>query len=1496
MSPPPADPLDFAHPPTRTWFSEAFGAPTRAQAEGWGPISRGESTVLVAPTGSGKTLAAFLVAVDRIAFGAPGPARRVRVLYISPLKALGVDVERNLRGPLAGVCAVAERLGHAHARPTVGVRTGDTPAADRARMGRQPPDILITTPESLYLWLTTDAARALDAVEVVIVDEIHALLPTKRGAHLALSLERLEALRAGDAPPLQRIGLSATQRPLDEVARFLGGATLDAAGSSTPRPVTVVDASAPRRLDLRVELPVEERLAEAGGAVVPSGPAAALSRSIWPAIYPRIVELVEAHRSTIVFTNSRRLAERLANALNELAGRELARAHHGSVAREQRQELEERLKAGTLPALVATSTLELGIDMGAVDLVIQIEAPTSVASGLQRVGRAGHHVGGVSRGVVFPKYRADLLACATVTARMQAGVVEETRYPRNPLDVAAQQLVAAIAMGETSEEALWALLRRAAPFAELPRDAFESLLDLASGHYPTHELSDLRPSVVRDRAAHRVTARNHAKRLAILNGGTIPDRGLYGVFLSAAEGEDAGRRSRRVGELDEEMVLEMRLGEVFVLGATSWRIDEVTHDRVLVSPAPGEAGRMPFWRGDSVGRAAELGEAVGALTRTLVASPPEKAKARLVEAALEATTADSLVAWLDDQREATGDVPTDHAIVVERFRDEIGDWRVCVLSPYGARVHAPWATAVQARLRAQVPGEVEIVWSDDGFAFRLPEQETLPDLSVLVPEPDEVEALVVAHLPETSLFAARFRENAARALLLPRRSPARRTPLWALRKRAADLLAASLRHPSFPIVLETYRECLRDVFDLPALARLLGRIRSREVRVTHVETRRASPFASSLLFSYVQNFLYDGDTPATERRARALTLDHARLKALLGEAELREIFEPDEVDAFERKLQRLAPRAPCSEAEGLHDLLWSVGDLSRDEVYARVELPSSEVDAHLNTLVEARRVVEASVAGARRFIAVEDVARFRDALGVMPPAGTPIALLEAAADPLGELVRRYARTHGPFRSADVAARLGTGVAPIDEVLARLAASDRVVIGAFRPDRVGVEACDPEVLRGLKRMALSRLRKAVEPVPPEAWARFLVEWHGLTRPRAGLDALLDTIDRLQGAPIPISVLEREVLPARVRGYTPALLDTLCLEGEVVWRGVEPLGESDGRVALYLAEHAATLHARGPAPDSALAAKVREALSARGALRFSELTQAVGGFPRELEAALWALVWSGDVTNDTLAPLRSRLRSTGAQSRDRPHPRRGFTSRRAASPGTEGRWSLTDASPPDETARRTARAQQALARDGVVLRESVDDFSALYPVLKAMEDAGRVRRGYFVDGLGATQFATPGVEDRLRAFRSVEGEPQTIVLAACDPANPWGAALAWPKRETARPMRAAGAQVVLLEGALVAWLGRKGRALSLFLPDDPPARVRALDAIAHGLAAAVDAGRLEPFTLEEVDAAAAARSPLAPALVRAGFTPSAAGYVRRRIGRLAGASAETGGDDA
>ncbi len=1479
-------PLDFAHPATRRWFASSFEAPTLPQQRGWPVITAGESALLLAPTGSGKTLSAFLVAIDRLMFGPPPAGRGVRVLYVSPLKALGVDVERNLRAPLNGVRVMAERAGEAHRVPTVGIRSGDTPMGERERMRKHPPEILITTPESLYLMLTSRARETLASVETVIVDEIHSMVSSKRGTHLFLSLERLEALRRGrdpEAPPLQRIGLSATQRPLDEIARLLGG--YDASGEAPrPRDVKIVDASHDKRFELLVEVPVEDMARLAQVEEVSSGPASAGPRphSIWPSIHPRLVELIRAHRSTMIFVNSRRLAERLAQALNELAEEELARAHHGSIAKDIRADIEDRLKRGTLPAIVATSSLELGIDMGAVDLVIQIEAPPSIASGVQRVGRAGHHVGAVSRGVMFPKFRGDLLACAAVTERVIAGQVEETFYPRNPLDVLAQQIVAMVADGEQSVDDVYRMVRGAAPFAEMPRRAFEGVLDMLSGRYPSEELGDLRPRVTWDRIADRLTPRKGARMLAIANGGTIPDRGLYGVFLAGQE----EKKPVRVGELDEEMVFESREGDVFLLGASSWRIEEITHERVLVTPAPGEPGKMPFWHGDRPGRPLELGRAIGALTRELQALPRAKAVERLERRHhLDARAAENLVRYLEDQAEATGRLPTDRAIVIERFVDEVGDWCVTVLSPFGARVHAPWSTAISQRLMHELGLDPDAMWSDDGMVFRLPDADEPPDDAVFLPAPDEVERLVTDQLASTSLFAARFRENAGRALLLPKRRPGQRTPLWAQRRKSAQLLKVASRFSDFPIVLETYRECLRDVFDLPGLVSVLSDVRERRIHVASVHTKSPSPFASSLLFNYVASFIYEGDVPLAERRTQMLSLDHAQLRELLGEPELRELLDLGAIHEVEARLQRRSGYL-VKHADGLHDLLLALGDLSETEIVQRSE---AEPGAWIEALVKARRAVPITVAGEARFIAVEDMARYRDGLGVVPPPGLPIALLEPVREPVHDLLARYARTHGPFTAGAAATRFGLGEGAVRAALEALAARDRVLEGEFLPGGRGREWVDVGVLRQIKQRSLAKLRQQVEPVEPEALARFAIDWHGIGRGRSGPEALLAVIEQLQGAPLPASSLEAHALPSRLRGYDRRDLDELCASGEVIWRGLGALGPKDGRIALYLADHYPYLAPETTPVEGTLAERIRALLDERGAVFFRELVDAVGAFGAEVLEVLWDMVWAGEVTNDTLLPIRS-LRG-GDATRGRASPRRsvGRAARRGP-PGSEGRWSLLPAPDPSitPTERAEALATQLLERHGVLTREAVHaegvrgGFSAVYPVLRAMEEAGRVRRGYFVAGLGATQFAVPGADDRLRRHRDVDPDAPAIhLLPADDPANVHGAAIRWPEREGARPGRAAGARVILHEGRLIGYVGRTGHSVLTFLPDaTDPSYPREEAALIEGLRRATGQGKhARAVLLKRIDGADPASSPLAAPLRGAGFAATSRGFHRR-----------------
>jgi ATP-dependent Lhr-like helicase len=1546
------DILSLFQPAVAEWFRASFEAPTPPQTLGWPAIARGESTLILAPTGSGKTLTAFLWCINRVMFDpVPPKVRRCRVLYISPLKALAVDIERNLRAPLAGIANWADARGDAHHQPTVAIRTGDTPAAERSRFLREPADILITTPESLYLLLTSNAREALRSIDTVIVDEIHALVPTKRGAHLALSLERLEALRAQsdvlqapDGATIQRIGLSATQRPLDEVARFLGGGVARDKGQgkrekgqgerekgqgkrekgqgATPisepdeaihdefgtqrgapeyRPVTIVDTSEKKKLDLRIEVPVED-LAKIGQLEeIPSGSASQgpVRTSIWTAIHPRLLELVRAHRSTLIFVNSRRISERLAAALNELAGETLVRSHHGSLARPQRIEVEDRLKAGAIRGLVATSSLELGIDMGAIDLVVQIEAPPSVASGMQRIGRAGHTIGAASRGIIVPKFRGDLISCAAVTRAMHEARIESSRYPRNPLDVLAQQIVAMVATEEWDVDGLFDTVRRAAPFADLSRSVFDGVLDMLSGRYPSDDFADLRPRLTWDRLKNRLMAREGAKRVAVINGGTIPDRGLYGVFLIGERGPGA-----RVGELDEEMVFESRVGETFLLGASTWRIEEITHDRVLVSPAPGEPGKMPFWKADAAGRPLELGRYIGELIRTLSHLPPAAAVQRLVRHHdLDEQAAENLLRYLADQAAAAGIVPDDRTILIERCRDELGDWRICVLSPFGGRIHAPWAMAVVERARAETGLDVETMWTDDGFVVRFPETEDPPDPNLMIPASEDVEALVVRQLGGTALFAAKFREAAARALLLPKRRPGGRSPLWQQRKRAADLLGVAAKYGSFPMLLETYRECLRDVFDIPSLVDTLRRIETREIRTATVDSTIPSPFASSLLFGYVANYIYDGDAPLAERRAQALAIDQAQLRELLGEAELRELLDADALADIERQLQYLDPEHHARSVDAIHDLLLRLGDLTPEEIAARSRI---DADGALRELLHARRAITVNIGGDPRGIPVEYSARYRDALGVPLPVGLPESLLAPVPHATPDLARRFARTHGPFTTMEFAARYALGRATAESILKELSASGRLLEGEFRPGGIGREWCDPDVLQSIRRRSLARLRKQVEPVEPAVFGRLLTSWQGVARRRLGLDALLDAIENLQGAPLPASIFESDVLSARIEGYNPADLDALTAAGEVMWCGLEPLGDRDGRLALYLTDHFPRLW-RPPVPTelSPREHAIVTHLESEGASFFTALHEAGGGgYPGETVEVLWDLVWKGVLTNDTFHALRAFTRPPERRQR-KPAARRSFRSRRVAPPSAEGRWSLIAdraAGNVSPTEWSTATAQQLLSRYGVLTREVAGaegiagGFSAVYDVLKAMEDAGRIRRGYFVGGVGATQFALPAALELMRSLKDPRDEAEIVVLAATDPANPYGTMLKWPGAGDGEssggrgPTRSVGSLVVLVNGSLAAYVARGGRQLLVFLPDDEPGRTIVGRALAARLAtlARTEEGR-GGLLISEINGVPAADHPLAPFLADSGFSPSAMGFQMRKspsaVGSLA-----------
>ena len=1541
-----ADPLAVFSEPTRAWFASAFAAPTAPQTEGWPAIAAGDHTLVCSPTGTGKTLAAFLWAIDRLmSRHAAVSDGGTRVLYISPLRALAVDVEKNLRTPLHGIRLAAERLGVQVHEPTVGVRTGDTSADERRRLVRRPPNILITTPESLFLMLTSKARQTLATVEHVIIDEIHAVAAGKRGSHLMVSLERLEEL-CEHSP--QRIALSATQRPLDEIARFLGGFTAGPGGSAVPRPVTVVDAGARKELEVEVVVPVAD-MASLGETVEPPASAGAAAgpvrRSIWPAIHPRLLELVQSHNSTLIFTNARRLAERLAARLNELHlegqdrevqqareggdshgsdgpvhvgesietllqapppvplgdeqvgtgaadGVELVKAHHGSISRQRRLLIEDELKRGELRGLVATSTLELGIDMGAVDLVVQVASPGSVASGLQRIGRAGHRVGEPSRGRIFPKHRADLLEAAAVVERMHLGEVEHTHYLRNPIDVAAQQIVAMCAMDDWPIERLSAVLRRCAGFAELSDEVLHSVLELLSGTYPAEEFSELRPRVVWDRVSGVLRGRAGAQRLAVTNAGTIPDRGLFGVFLPDGT---------RVGELDEEMVYESRVGETFLLGASTWRIIDITFDRVVVTPAPGELGKMPFWHGDGPGRPIELGRAVGQLVRELRSEGDADAvAARLRQrCGLDESAAANLLAYLEDQAAATGAVPDDRTVVVERFRDEIGDWRLCVLTPFGARVHAPWGIALQARLREAWGVDVDLMWGDDGIVMRLPEAVDELPVDDLLFDPDEIRDLVMSRLPETSMFASRFRECAARALLLPRRRPGQRTPLWQQRQRAADLLSVAAKYPSFPVLLETTRECLNDVFDLPALMGLMSDLRSRRVRVVAVDTPQASPFAQSLLFSWIAVYMYEGDAPLAERRAAALALDRDLLRDLLGVEELRELLDAGVIADVELELQRLVAGGQARDADEAHDLLRVLGPLTLDELAAR-SAPSAGSDAErvagwVRTLVEQRRAIEVRLAGREVVADAADAARLRDAAGAALPVGLPASSTEPVDDPLGDLCVRYARTHGPFLARDIARWLGVGEQPVTVQLASLVAGGRLLRGEFRPGGADREFCDAEVLRRIRRRCLAVLRQEVEPVPPEALARFLPAWQGVGGRRRGVDALADIVAQLQGAPVAASVLEVDVLASRVLGFKPADLDQLCTSGEVVWVGAGAIGATDGRVRLVFRDQAALLVPAAEPCEGAVHDALRNRLRDRGASFWPDLVAAAqaASLPYDTEtvlAALWDLAWAGEVTNDSLAPLRARIAGR-ARSRTRRPPSRSGRSRRGrlrlgglsatGPPSAAGRWSLVEPllSPqPPATESALARAHQLLDRYGVVTRETAlgegteGGFAGVYPVLKALEERGEARRGYFVAGLGAAQFALPGAVDRLRADRAPEPDAAPVVLAATDPAQPYGAALAWPE-SAGRPARTAGAHVVLADGVPLVVLERGGRSLATF------EGAESTDAWIDAVIGLVKDGRLRKLEIAKVDGVPVRETPWAARLEAAGFTSAYKGMLYR-----------------
>ncbi|MGE6333527.1 ATP-dependent helicase [Stenotrophomonas sp. NPDC077659] len=1547
---PALDSLQHFHPATCDWFRAAFPSSTPVQDQAWASIAAGQHTLVVAPTGSGKTLAAFLHAIDQVFAERDGDARRdpaakpvarTRVLYLSPIKALGSDVQRNLQVPLQGISARRSERGDPPVALSVAMRTGDTSSSDRARLLRRPPDILITTPESLYLMLTSQAREILRDVHTVILDEIHAVAGSKRGSHLALSLERLDALRR---VPAQRIGLSATVRPVEGVAAFLGG----------DRPVQVVQPPSQRQLELKIVVPVEDMTdlvthgpAEGRGASLRNG-------SIWPHVEASILDNVMRHRSTIVFANSRGVAERLTARLNELhAERDgggpadgttdataatygsftgstvnrvtapasvIARSHHGSVSKEQRAAIEQALKSGELRCVVATSSLELGIDMGLVDLVIQVAAPPSVSSALQRVGRAGHQVGGVSRGLLYPRTRRDLIDAAVVVDSMLDGRIEALDPPRNPLDVLAQQTVAAVAMDPLDAGTWFACVRRAAPYRALPRSAFDAVLDMLAGRYPSDEFAGFRPRLVWDRKTGVLTARPGARQLAVTSGGTIPDRGMYAVVLPEGE-EQAG--SRRVGELDEEMVHESRVNDVITLGATSWRIDQITLDQVVVTPAPGRSARLPFWRGEGIGRPAELGRATGAFLAELEADPgpagePSPALLdRLRERGLDPSAIRNMLALVAEQQQATGVLPTDLRLVVERCRDELGDWRVMLHSPYGRRVHDPWALAVAARLREQAGIDPAVVASDDGIIVRIPDHSgPLPGAEVFLFDPISLHQTIRLSVAGSALFAARFRECAARALLLPRRTPGKRSPLWQQRLRAGQLLAIARGHDGFPILVETARECLQDVYDLDALDALTQRIQGGQVQMVEVETAVPSPFAANLLFGYVAEFMYEADVPLAERRASVLSLDSGLLAELLGQVDLGELLDDAVVAQVECELQRLDPVRHARGSEGVADLLRELGPLPAAEIARRITEPA-QVDACTETLRAAGRAIPVRIAGVAQWAAVEDAARLRDALGVVIAEDIAEVFRLPVAEPLGDLLARHARTHGPFSSGSVAARFGLGVAVVDAALHALQEQGRVVRGQFGIGRGGIdenaaslsplahhEWVGTEVLQRLRLRSLQAAREATRPVPVQAYVGLLLDGQGVLPGSARSndhDRVLQVIEQLAGLPLPASLWEQQILPARVPGYRPGLLDELLSTGAVLWAGHGRLGDDDGLVSLHLQERAAeTL----PLPDPELAASpmqqaILQVLADGGGFFARQLALQIPSWPagadsngEDFQAALWQLAWRGQISSDLWAPLRALAGVRPVRARPTPVSRRrrsfafaplalgaaGLELTTSTGPTLAGRWFLLPHERASDTLRGLAQTEALLDRYTVVTRSAAmsetvtGGFPALRPVLRSMEDAGQLLRGRFVEGMGGAQFAQREDIDRLRASaEQTRGPDGWVALSALDPANPFGSLLPWPQSIAGpRPVRRVGAMVVIGEGRLQLYLPQGGRQLSSWIDDTAhDASVRWASA-AHALAVGLRRGRRLSFTLERINDEPVHRGLAVDALRAAGFS--------------------------
>ena len=1519
------------HPIVRAWFTETLGAPSDPQREGWPAIGSGAHSLILAPTGTGKTLAAFLWELNAlIVDGADAPLpNAIRILYVSPLKALNNDIQRNLEGPLGELRQRFEQAGAPFPDIRVAVRTGDTPASARARMLRTTPHILITTPESLNIMLTSTRGRGMFSdVRVVIVDEIHAVAGTKRGVHLALQLERLEAL-ARRAP--QRIGLSATVRPVGEMAWFLAGVRKEddeirVGTGALPPSVRVVDCGLVKRLEIAVRSPVPD-LASVGG-------------SVWPKVVQLVLERVREARTTLVFVNNRAQAEKIAARLNALADEEIAQPYHGSLARERRLSLESALKRGDIRALVATSSLELGIDIGSVDLVIQLQSPKRVTSGLQRVGRAGHTLGETSRGVLVPTFRDDLVEILAIGEAMREGDVEPTIVPQNALDVLAQTITAMVSVDDWRADGLYELVTRSYPYHRLTRPAFDEVVSMLAGKYPSDLAGELEARITWDRVNGTLTGSRRSRLLAVVSGGMIPDRGLYAVTLPDRT---------RLGELDEEFVHESRVGDVFQLGSSTWRIATIEHDRVIVHPAPGAAARMPFWHGEYGARAVGMAARVGKVRR-LETSSGTKREASLLS--IDDASMRSLEHYVAEQRGATGVVPDERTIAVEYFRDDLGAWRIVVHSVFGGRVNAPWGMALAQRMRealtAGMPGaaeagvtriDVQVQTTDDGIMLRIPDLGGYPPIDrVMRLSPEEARRRIIEEVGTTSLFGARFRMNAARALLLPRGSARRRMPLWLQRLKAADLLEAVRGWPEFPILVETYREVLRDAFDLDALLGVLREIAEGRIVVRVVETSQPSPFAASLQFGFVMDWLYGDDTPRAERRAALLAVD----RALLDDVMLVEGADDDLRRAIEELLsirRGTAPGRRARSADELAQLIDRAGDLTREEVRGRI---AEQSDWHrgdpLDELLETGRVIEIPVGRERewRLILTEDYPRYAAALGMdassvvragralrEAPASdvVPESLRTPALDASAarrEILARSVALAGPATVAELAHRHGWEEKWVRARVADWERSGRLLRGRYRRGVREPEWCARRVVERARLRALAALRRQIAPVELPAFAAFLQRWQHVAPAHrvSGSEGVERVLVQMVGLPRPPEGWERDYLPARLERYDPAWLAQLGGSGRFVWSGVPRVDPAGRAIALqgirFVERGAASLWLTPPddLPLSDNARATREALERHGASFLTDLQAVTGISMLALRDALRELVAAGEVTNDAVEALREVMRMRPLPNRPRAEiddPTRWLPTSYAPSAGRKvvqrrmsvrrlprwrrpdrggpvsgwiGRWSLvrtpgTMGQTPSPEEHAAAIARHWLQRYGIVARNwwrrerPPVPWRSVYLELKRMEFRGEVRRGYFVRGLAGAQFAVPDAVEQLR--ESVpDARAPFVVLAASDPANPYALELEGADLDALAKPRGRGALLVMREGRIAMAVEGRGRRLTIASwMTEPDVLAAASALLSHLRAAPSSSGRVRDVKIETIDGAHAAATKWTEAFLKAGF---------------------------